>query len=125
MKCKRKHDPIRILEAIFYLLRSGCQWRLLPECYQHRKSVYDKWRYWNAKGMFNKIHRFLIENARSKCGRDASPSVCFIDSASRRSGLSDSVKGVDDFKKTKGVKRHIIFDSQGNILQLTVTPILL
>ena len=48
MKCKRKHDSIRILEAIFYLLRSGCQWRLLPECYPHRKSVYAKRRYWNA-----------------------------------------------------------------------------
>ena len=53
MKCKRTHDPIRILEAIFYLLRSGCQWRLLPVCYLHWKSVYNKWRY--RKGIKRQI----------------------------------------------------------------------
>ena len=121
MKCKRKHDPIRILEAIFYLLRSGCQWRLLPECYPHWKSVYNKWRYRNAKGIFNSIHRFLLKKARKKCGRNESPTICFIDSASRRSGLSDSVKGVDGFKKIKGIKRHLIVDSQGNILHVHTT----
>lgn len=121
MKCKRKHDPIRILEAIFYLLRSGCQWRLPPVCYPHWKSVYNKWRYWNSKGIFNRIHRFLIKNARRKCGRNESPTVCFIDSASRRSGLSDSVKGIDGFKKIKGIKRHLIVDSQGNILHVNTT----
>lgn len=120
-KCRRKHDPHRILEAIFYLLRSGCQWRLLPECYPHWKSVYNKWRYWNAKGIFNSIHRFLLKKARKKCGRNESPSICFIDSASRRSGLSDSVKGVDGFKKIKGIKRHLIVDSQGNILHVHTT----
>ena len=121
MKCKRKHDPIRILEAIFYLLRSGCQWRLLPECYPHWKSVYNKWRYRNAKGIFNSIHRFLLKKARKKCGRNESPTICFIDSASRRSGLSDSVKGVDGFKKIKGIKRHLIVASQGYILHVHTT----
>ena len=121
IKYKRTHDPIRILEAIFYLLRSGCQWRLLPVCYPHWKSVYNKWRCWNSKGVFNKIHCFLLENARRKFGRNASPTICFIDSASRRSGLSDSVKGVDGFKKIKGIKRHIIVDSQGNLLHAHTT----
>ena len=121
MKYKRTHDPIRILEAIFYLLRSGCQRRLLPVCYPHWKSVYNKWRYWNSKGVFNKIHCFLLENARRKFGRNAPPTICFIDSASRRSGLSDSVKGVDGFKKIKGIKRHIIVDSQGNLLHAHTT----
>lgn len=121
MKCKRRHDPIRILEAIFYLLRSGCQWRLLPACYPHWKSVYNKWRYWTSKGIFNRIHRFLLEKARGKGGRNECPTVCFIDSASRRSGLSDSSKGVDGFKKIKGIKRHLIVDSQGNILHVHTT----
>ena len=67
MKCKRTHDPTRILETIFYLLRSGCQWRLLPVCYLHWKSVYNKWRY------------------------------------------------------RKGIKRHIIVDSQGNMLHAHTT----
>lgn len=121
MKCKRKHDPIRILEAIFYLLRSGCQWRLMPACYPHWKSVYNKWRYWNSKGISNRIHQFLLRNARKLCGRNENPAVCFIDSASRRSGLSDSVKGIDGFKKIKGIKHHLIVDSQGNILHAHTT----
>lgn len=43
-----------------YLIRSGCQWRLLPPCYPHWKSVYNKWRYWNATGLFDKIHSFTM-----------------------------------------------------------------
>ena len=69
IKYRRKYDPIHILEAIFYLLRSGCQWRLLPINYPHWKSVYNKWRYWNAKGIFKRIHSCLIEIARRKAGR--------------------------------------------------------
>ena len=121
IKYRRKYDPIHILEAIFYLLRSGCQWRLLPTNYPHWKSVYNKWRYWNAKGIFKRIHSCLVEIVRRKAGRNEYPTVCFIDSASRRSGLSDSFKGVDGFKKVKGIKRHIIVDSQGNILEVYTT----
>lgn len=121
LKCRRRHDPVRILESIFYLLRSGCQWRLLPTCYPHWKSVYNKWRYRNAKGIFERIHTFLVRNARIVAGRSEFPTVCFIDSASRRSGLSDSEKGIDGFKKVKGIKRHIIVDSQGNILYARTT----
>ena len=70
IKYRRKYDPIHILEAIFYLLRSGCQWRLLPTNYPHWKSVYNKWRYWNAKGIFKRIHSCLVEIARAKAGRN-------------------------------------------------------
>ncbi|MDE6230680.1 MAG: transposase [Muribaculaceae bacterium] len=54
-------------------------------------------------------------------GRNEYPTVCLIDSAGRSSGLSDSIKGVDGFKKIKGIKRHIITDSQGNILHVSTT----
>ncbi len=64
---------------------------------------------------------FLLENSRKKYGRDASPTLCFIDSASRRSGLSDSSRGIDRFKKIKGIKRHLVVDSQGNILHAHTT----
>lgn len=121
MKCRRKYDPFHILEAIFYLLRSGCQWRMIPESYPRWKSVYDKLRYRNAKGIFERIHAFLVKNARKASGRNEYPTVCFIDSASRRSGLSDSIKGIDGFKKIKGIKRHVITDSQGNILHVITT----
>ena len=69
IKYQRKYDPLHILEAIFYLLRSGCQWRLLPTNYPHWKSVYNKWRYWNAKGIFKRIHSCLVGIARQKAGR--------------------------------------------------------
>ncbi len=121
MKCVKRHDPIHILEAILYLTRSGCQWRLLPPCYPHWKSVYNTWRYWNATGLFDRIHSALVRQARLKMGRDESPTVGFMDSASRRSGLLDSAKGIDGFKKIKGIKRHIVVDSQGNILYVHTT----
>ena len=121
IRCRRKHDPFRIMEAIFYLLRSGCQWRLLPACYPHWKSVYNKWRYWHSTGIFKRIHTFLLRHARKRSGRNEMPSVCHIDSASRRSGLSDSVKGIDGFKKVKGIKRHLVVDSHGNILHIHTT----
>lgn len=84
IRCRRKHDPFRIMEAIFYLLRSGSQWRLLPACYPHWKSVYNKWRYWHSTGIFKRIHTFLLRHARKRSGRNEMPSVCHIDSASRR-----------------------------------------
>ncbi len=115
MKCVKRHDPILILEAMMYLIRSGCQWRLLPPSHHHWKSVYNKWRYWNATGLFDKIHSALLRHACIKAGRNGCPTVGFMDSASRRSGLSDSAKGIDGFKKIKGIKRHIVVDNQGNI----------
>lgn len=121
MKCRRKHDPIHILESIFYLLRSGCQWRLLPLCYPPWKSVYNKWRYWNSKGVFSRIHSFLVRNSRIRSDKNESPTLCFIDSASRRSCLSDSEKGIDGFKKIKGIKRHVVVDNLGNILYVHST----
>lgn len=116
MKCRRKWDPIEILQAIFYLLRTGCQWRLLPGNYPHWKSVYNKWRHWSAKGLFERILARLVALRRNQKGDAEAPTVCFVDSASRRSGISFSTKGVDGFKKTKGIKRHIFVDHNGYLL---------
>ncbi|MDE6190485.1 MAG: transposase [Muribaculum sp.] len=76
MKCKRKHDPIRILEAIFYLLRSGCQWRLLPECYPHWKSVYNNGDTGMPKAYSTAFTGFFLKKpARSVDGMNLRPSV--------------------------------------------------
>lgn len=102
------HLKISNLEGLAYLLKTGCQWRLLPEYYGAWQTIYYHFRTLGDKDVFSKIKRKQLEIKRIKDKRKKSPSIAVIDSQSVRSGLSKSEKGIDGNKKIKGIKRHVI-----------------
>lgn len=109
-----------ILNAIFYLLRTGCQWRMLPCNYPNWKSVYHYYRLWRLNGVWEDIHDTLRETLRVKEGRESTPSAAVIDSQSVKTTQHRGVRGYDAGKKVNGRKRHIIVDTLGLLLVVVV-----
>ena len=79
---KRKHSLRDIFNAIFYLLKTGCQWRMLPGCFPKWELVYYYFTKWKNTGVIEQIHELLRDKIRKKAGREISPSLDLIDSQS-------------------------------------------
>ena len=110
-----------MLNAIFYLNKTGCQWRYLPADFAPWKSVYSYFRRLCAKNSFEKINSYLNINIRIKEGRDPKPSLLCIDSQSVDGDVNLDQKGIDGNKKVKGRKRHIVTDVLGLIFFCMIT----
>jgi len=121
IKRKRKYDLREIFNGILYLTKTGCQWRLLPKDFPKWELVYYYFQSWRKAGIIEKILQLL---GRCMKGRKAQPTVGIIDSQSVKSTLVSSREhtGFDGGKKIKGVKRHIIVDTLGNLLCVMVHP---
>ncbi len=120
-KRKRKYSLRDIFDAIFYLLKTGCQWRMLPNNFPPWKTVYYYFSKWKNDGTIELIHELLRDMIRLKSGKNESPSVALIDSQSVKTTRSGGVcRGIDGGKKTKGRKRHIIVDTMGLLLTVIV-----
>ncbi len=117
----RKYKPEAIINAISYVVRTGCQWSMLPVDFPNRKTVYHHFRSLSERGWFKQFLRVLTEGRRASLGQSPEPYECVIDSRSVRSALSDSQKGVDGNKKTKGIKRHVSVDSNGYVPEVNTT----
>ena len=113
--------PLReILNAIFYIVRSGCAWRLLPHDLPPWKTVYTQFWRWRQAGLWKKINAALVEQVRQQAGREPQPSAAVIDSQSVKSAAGGDELGVDVHKQTHGRKRHIIVDTLGLLLLVIV-----
>lgn len=117
----RKHDPFDVLEAIFYIVYTGCQWSRLPLGYPPHKTVYYHYRSWSARGYLEKTLRILVMMKRQESGQSLFPTMTVIDSQSVRTGLPHAVSGIDGGKRVKGIKRHIAVDKNGYPLGADIT----
>jgi putative transposase len=114
----RTHSLRDILNAVFYVLKSGCQWRLLPHEFPRWPTVYHYFRKWRMDGTWERINRAIRERLRVRLKRDPQPGAGIVDSQSLKStAVGGEERGYDGGKKVKGRKRHILVDTEGFVLK--------
>ena len=115
------HPTREILDAVFYVVRSGCAWRMLPHDLPPWKTVHHYFRVWRIDGTWERLNAALRERLRAHLGRDPQPSAGSVDSQSVKStGVGGEERGYDGGKQIKGRKRHILVDTEGFVLKAKV-----
>ncbi len=110
-----------VVDALLYILATGCQWRALPRGqFPPRQTVQRYFYRWRDQGVLERLNRLLVDAARIRAGRTACPSLAIIDSQSVATTECGGPRGIDAFKRIKGRKRHIVTDTQGFVLQSQV-----
>jgi putative transposase len=111
-----------VVNALIYVVRSGCAWRLLPREFPNWKTVYGIFLRWRNDGTWQRIHDALRDKLRRRMGRKTSPSAAIIDSQTVKTSEVGGQRGYDAGKKINGRKRHIVVDTLGLVLALVVHP---
>src|SRR6266567_8499620 len=117
----RKTDLRDVVDAIFYVLRTGCQWRYLPKDFPPKSTA---WRYfdeWRHNGTLEQVHDSLRTKVRTKEKPYAPRTTASVDSQSVDTTCGGAQRGRDNAKNVDGRKRHIVVDSMGLLLAVLVT----
>ena len=117
----RLHSSREILNAVFYVLKTGCQWRMLPREFPPWKTVFHYFRAWRIDGTWERMNRAMRRRLREHLGRDPEPSAGIVDSQSAKTtGVGGEQRGFDGGKKVRGRKRHILVDTEGLVVEARV-----
>ncbi len=117
----RTTDMRQVINALLYVVVSGCQWRMLPKDYPHWKTVYTYFAAWRDDGTWQRIHDTLRATVRRKTGRHKHPTAGCADSQSVKTPQIPGERGFDAGKQINGRKRHILVDTMGVLLAVVVT----
>jgi putative transposase len=117
----RKYPYREILNGIFYVLRTGCQWRNVPKDLPPWSVLYTYYRNWILTGFWITLHDYLRRRLRWVHGRKAKPSAAIVDSQTVKSTECNEARGYDAGKKINGSKRHLVVDTLGLVLKVMVT----
>ncbi len=117
----RALDMREVINAILYIVVTGCQWRMLPHDYPKWQSVYAYFKQWRDDGTWQRIHDTLRAEVRRRAGRHKHPTAGCLDSQSVKTTPVAGVRGFDGGKLVKGRKRHVLVDTMGLLLAVVVT----
>ena len=118
---KRKSSLRSVWNALMYVVKTGCQWRMLPKDFPQWQLVYYYYRKWINLGLFDIILDKLRAKVRLRTHQNSKPTLGIMDSQTVRWGNNRSLSGYDGNKKVKGIKRHVIVDKNGFLVAVMVT----
>lgn len=111
-----------VLNAIFYVAKTGVQWQYLPHDLPPYQTAWEYFNAWSQGGVLEAINAEFVRRSREQLGRAATPSAMILDSQSVRNAAEVPAGGFDANKKIKGVKRFVLSDVEGHAMKVTVLP---